>query len=176
MNGGTTILGLFEEIDPAATALTKLQDAENFDWRDLMVMSSVPFPEGVLEADKTKSRLPVITLIFAFVGIGVGLLLAGGSFALYVLRQGAKPVLSGPPIGIISYEFMMLSALTAAFLAALFEMRLPAWRARIYDPRISEGYIGIAARCTDLAGADRAERTLREAGAVDIKRDARSFE
>jgi len=172
----TTILGLFEDIDPAANALNQLQGPGKFNWRDLMVMSSVPFPEGVLEADKSKSHLPLITLIFAFVGIGVGMLLAGGSFALYVVRQGAKPVLSGPPIGIISYEFMMLSALTAAFFAALYEMRLPDWRGRVYDTRISEGYIGIAAHCDDEDHARRAESTLRKAGAVDIKRDERSYD
>jgi len=176
MSVETTVLGLFEEIDPATAALNRLQDAERIDWRDLMVMSSVPFPEGVLEADRSKSRLPLITLIFAFVGIAVGLALAGGSFALYVLRQGAKPVLSGPPIGIISYEFMMLSALTAAFFSALYEMRLPSWRSSVYDARISEGYIGIAARCDDEENANRIENALRESGAVDIRRDHRSFE
>ena len=176
MASETTVLGLFEEIDPAASAVNRLLQIDQFDWRDVMVLSSVPFPEGVLEADKSPSRLPLITLIFAFVGIGIGLLLAGGSFALYVIRQGAKPVLSGPPIGIISYEFMMLSALTAAFVAALYEMRLPAWRGRVTDPRISEGYIGVAAHCADENSAKRAETALQESGAVDVKRDSRSFD
>ena len=176
MESETTILGLFEEIDSAAAALNNLLNNEKFDWTDVMVMSSVPFPEGVLEADRSKSRLPMITLTFAFVGIGIGLLIAGGSFALYVIRQGAKPVLSGPPIGIISYEFMMLEALTAAFFAELYEMRLPAWRSRVYDSRISEGYIGIAAHCTDASSLGRAEGALQAAGAIEVKRDQRSFE
>jgi hypothetical protein len=175
MTSETTVLGLFEEIEPAAKALTRLQLRDKFDRRDLMVLSSTPFPEGVLEADDTKSRLPFVTLLFAFVGIGLGLILAGGSFALYVIRQGDKPVLSGPPIGIISYEFMMLSALTAAFFTALYEMRLPAWRNRVYDRRISEGYIGIAIHCGDEGGARRAEVACQEEGAVDVKRDARGF-
>ena len=176
MEKPTTVLGMFEEIDPAAKALTCLQDDGKFVPKDLMVMSSVPFPEGVLQADQSKSHLPLITLIFAFVGIAIGLVVAGGSFVLYVIRQGAKPVLSGPPIGIISYEFMMLSALTAAFFAALYEMRLPSWRSSVYDSRISEGYIGIAARCSDSSQADSIESALRDSGAVDIRRDNRSFE
>ena len=176
MDSKITVLGLFEEIDPAASAINRMLGAEKRDSRDLMVLSSVPFPEGVLEVDQSKSHLPLITLIFAFVGIAVGLLLAGGSFALYVIRQGAKPVLSGPPIGIISYEFMMLAAITAAFLAALYEMRLPAWRGRVYDRRISEGYIGIAVRCVDANSMSSAEAALRESGAVDITRDSRSFD
>jgi hypothetical protein len=176
MDSSSTVLGLFEEIEPAADALKGLTEVERFAWQDLMVLSSIPFPEGVLESDKSKSNMPLITLVFAFVGIAIGLLLAGGSFALYVIRQGAKPVLSGPPIGIISYEFMMLAALSAAFFCALYEMRLPAWRARVTDPRISEGLIGIAAYCADGPSAERAEALLIGAGAVDVRRDARSFD
>jgi hypothetical protein len=176
METATTVLGMFEEIEPAANALTALQTEAKFVPQDLMVLSSVPFPEGVLDVDNSPSRLPLITLLFAFVGIGVGLLIAGGSFALYVIRQGAKPVLSGPPIGIISYEFMMLAALSAAFFTALYEMRLPAWRARVYDSRISEGLIGIAAYCPSDGRAQQAETALLAAGALDVRRDARSFD
>ncbi len=170
-----TVLGLFEDIPQAANALNRLQDEGGRDTRDLMVLSSVPFPEGVLEADRSPIRLPIVTLIFALVGIGMGLLLAGGTALLYVLRTGGKPIVAGPPIGIIAYEMMMLVALTAAFLTALFEMRLPDWRAKVYDPRISEGLIGIAAHCADEEQARQADGFLREAGAVDVRRDARSF-
>ncbi len=171
----TTVLGLFEDIAHAASGLRGLQNDKR-DSQDLMVLSSVPFPEGVLEADRSPIRLPGITLGFALVGIIVGFLLAGGSALLYVLRTGGKPILAGPPIGIIAYEIMMLFALTAAFLAALYEMRLPSWRARVYDSRISEGLIGIAAHCGDASSAGEAEKILRDAGAVDVRRDARSFD
>lgn len=171
----TTILGLFEEIPHAASALNRLQEEGRHDTRDLMVLSSVPFPEGVLEADRSPIRLPVITVLCALAGIGLGLLLAGGSQELYVLRTGGKPILSGPPTAIIAYEVMMLIALSGAFLAALFEMRLPSWRAKVYDPRISEGLIGIAAHCDTEDAAAQAEAILKEAGAVDTRRDARGF-
>ena len=174
--GDTTILGLFEDIPHAAAALNRLQAEGKRETEDLMVLSSVPFPEGVLEADRSKIRLPLITLIFALIGIGAGLALAGGSAALYVLRTGGKPIESGPPIGIISYEMMMLFALGSAFIAALFEMRLPSWRAKVYDPRISEGLIGIAAHCGTEEEVQQAEAFCREAGAVDVRRDARDFE
>jgi len=172
----TTLLGLYEDIEHAADALAKMQGEAGFASHDLMVLSSVPFPEGVLEADRSKIHLPVIALIFAFVGIGVGLAVAGGSALLYVLRTGGKPIAAAPPIGIISYEFMMLFALVFAFLGALYEMRLPNWRAKVYDPRISEGLIGIAAHCGSETAAARAEELMRGAGAADIKRDNRSFD
>jgi hypothetical protein len=172
----TTILGLFEDIDHAAGALNRLRGKGGAASEDLMVLSSVPFPEGVLEADKSPIRLPLITIIFALVGIAAGVVLAGGSAELYLIRVGGKPISPVPPIGIIAYEMMMLFALSAAFFAALFEMRLPSWRAKVYDPRISEGLIGIAAHCADDDQAAQAERLCREAGAVDVRRDARAFE
>ena len=172
----TTLLALYEEIDRAAAALTTMQQEGGFASEDLMVLSSVPFPEGVLEADRTPIRLPVIALIFAVVGIAVGVLVAGGSAALYVLRTGGKPILPGPPIAIIAYEFMMLFALVFAFFGALYEMRLPSWRAKVYDPRIAEGLIGIAAHCGSETVAERAEQLLKSSGAADVRRDMRDFE
>ena len=172
----TTILGLFEDIDHAAGALNRLRGEGGTAAEDLMVLSSVPFPEGVLEVDKSPIRLPLITIVFALVGIGAGIALAGGTAELYLIRVGGKPISAVPPTGIIAYEMMMLFALTAAFFAALFEMRLPSWRAKVYDPRISEGLIGIAAHCADEKQAVRAERFCRESGATDVRRDARSFE
>jgi hypothetical protein len=171
----TTVLGLFEEISEAAQALNRLRNDGGRDSQDVMVISGVPFPEGVLESDRSPIRLPLWTLIFALVGIGLGLLLALGSQELYTLRTGGKPVASGPPTAIIAYEVMMLVALTGAFIVALFEMRLPSWRAKVYDPRISEGLIGIAAYCTTPEQAEEAESFFRDAGAADVRRDARAF-
>ena len=172
----TTILGLFEEIEGAANALTRLRSEGGAASEDLMVLSSVPFPEGVLEADRSPIRLPLITVAFALIGIGFGIALAAGSAQLYIQRVGGKPISAAPPTAIIAYEMMMLFALSAAFFAALFEMRLPNWRAKVYDPRISEGLIGIAAHCVDDEHAVQAERFCREAGATDVRRDARAFE
>jgi len=172
----TTVLGLFEDIDHAAVALNRLRGEGGKASEDLMVLSSVPFPEGVLEADKSPIRLPLITVIFAFAGIVFGILLAGGTAQLYLIPGGGKPISPAPPIGIIAYEMMMLFALSAAFFTALFEMRLPDWRAKVYDPRISEGLIGLAAHCANETQATQAETFCRDAGAADVRRDARAFE
>jgi hypothetical protein len=171
----SVVMALFTEVSEAAGALRRLRDERQTKPEDTLVLSAAPFPEGVLEVDTTQSRLPLITVVFALIGIVVGILLAGGTALLYVLRQGGKPILSGPPIAIIAYEVMMLSALTAAFVVALREMRLPSWKARVYDPRISEGLIGIAARCESDQDAGETERLLTDAGAVSVRRDARSL-
>ncbi len=172
----TTVLGLFEEIDQAANALNRLKSEGGAESPELMVLSSVPFPEGVLEADRSPIRLPILTVGFALAGIIFGFLLASETAQLYLIRVGGKPISPAPPIAIISYEMMMLFALSGAFFAALFEMRLPSWRSKVYDPRISEGMIGIAAHCATEEKAKQAEAFCREAGASDVRRDARSFE
>ena len=172
----TTVLGLFEELDQAANALERLKREGNTAAQELMVISSVPFPEGVLEADRSPIRLPLLTVGFALTGIAFGIALASGTAELYLIRVGGKPVSAAPPIAIIAYEMMMLFALAGTFFAALFEMRLPSWRSKVYDPRISEGMIGIAAHCATAEKANQAESFCREAGAIDVRRDARSFE
>ena len=172
----TTLLALYEEIDDAAGALTKMQQEGGFDSQDLMVLSSTPFPDGVLEADKSPIRLPIIALVSAFIGIATGFILAGLTPTLYLIRTGGKPLMSAPAIGIISYEFMMLFALLFAFLGALYEMRLPSWRTKVYDERISEGYIGIAAHCSSETVARHASDLLKETNVHDIRTDYRDFD
>jgi len=173
LDNGTTVLGLFRALDPAAKALKTLQEEER-GWRNLLVLSAMPFPEGVLEADKSKSRLTVITVVCALLGIVLGIGLAAGTALLYVIHQGGKPVVSGPPTAIIAYECMMLVALTGVFFRALYEMRLKGWQAKVHDPRISEGMIGIAVRCSTESEAADAEKIFRDLAAADVTRDSGS--
>jgi hypothetical protein len=171
----TTVLGMYEEINSAADAVRRLQSEKQIGWRDLMVMSCAPFPEGVLLVDKSPMRLPLTTVVCAFVGIAFGILLAGGTALLYQIPTGGKPIVSGPPTAIIAYEMMMVFALTGVFFRALHEMRLPNWKANVYDERVSEGLIAIAVHLADDTEAESAINILREAGACDIRRDARRF-
>jgi hypothetical protein len=176
----TTVLSLFEDIPQAAAALSNLHkktdQGEARGSQDVMVISSVPFPEGVLESDKSPMRLPWITFFGGLAGIAFAALIAAGTQALYLNRTGGKPLISWPPVGIICFEFMMLFAMLGCFLGALYEMRLPSWKAKVYDPRISEGLIGIAVYCTSEDEVRQAETLCRQEGAVDVRRDAREFE
>lgn len=171
----TTLLALFDDIDSAADGLRRLQSEAKRDWRDLVVLSAAPFPEGVLQPDHSISRLPLTTVLCALGGIVLGVLLAGGTALLYVIPQGGRPIVPGPPTAIIAYESMMLCALTGAFLRALYELRLPSWKAKVYDERVAEGMIGVGARC-DEDQVSTVESILRDAGAADIRRDSRSLE
>ena len=171
----TTLLGLFDDIESAASGLRQVREAGR-DWKDVVVLSAAPFPEGVLQPDQSTSRLSLTTFLCAIAGIILGVLLAGGTALLYVIPQGGRPIVPGPPTAIIAYEAMMLCALTGAFLRALYEIRLPSWQAKVYDERIAEGLIGIGARVDDDTHASTVEAILRDAGAVDVRRDSRRLE
>ena len=62
-----------------------------------------------------------------------------------------------------------LSILSGLFtvLGIMFESRLPNFTSAPYDPRISEGYIGLLVSRAE-GRIDAAERAMRDAGAVDI--------
>jgi hypothetical protein len=97
----------------------------------------------------------------------VGLLLTIGTQVSYPLVTGGKPILSIPPMINVLYEGTMLGAVLFTVFGIIFESRLPDFGAAPYDPRISEGYLGVlVSRAEGRLGA--AERALRDAGAVDI--------
>ncbi|MBI4297373.1 MAG: DUF3341 domain-containing protein, partial [Chloroflexi bacterium] len=79
------------------------------------------------------------------------------------------PILSIPPMVIITYEGTMLGAILFTIIGIIFESRLPRPRLDLYDPRITEGWIGIEVQGT-LDRLGRAEAALKQAGAKEIKR------
>jgi hypothetical protein len=61
----------------------------------------------------------------------------------------------------------MLGAIIFTVLGVLFESRLPRLGRVPYDPRISEGYLGVVVAGAD-GRLDAAESAVRAAGAVDV--------
>ncbi len=163
---GEALLGLYREPEEAARALDELR-AAGFGGRDLKVLSSLPYPEGAFGEEPDRHRLYVFPLVGAAVGLVVGLLLTAGTQLAYPLVTGGKPILSIPPMINVTYEIVMAFAFIFTTAGILFESRLPDFRAAPYDPRISEGYLGVV-----VSGAngrlEAAERALREAGAIDV--------
>lgn len=157
------VLGLFREPGGVADAIDRLRSA-GFASRDLKVMTDVPYPEGAFGEDPEHHRLYVFPFCGALCGFTVGLLLTMGTQLAYPMVTGGKPILSIPPMINIMYEGTMLGAILFTVLGIIFESRLPDMGDTPYDPRISEGYIGL------LVGHDdgSAENALRDAGAIDI--------
>jgi len=90
--------------------------------QDIEVISSEPIPE--LQSLITRpSRLPVFVISGAIIGIIAGFLLAAGTAWLYPLNTGGMPVVSLLPVGIVSYEAMMLCAVVFGVAGLMIETR-----------------------------------------------------
>ncbi|MCH9036721.1 MAG: DUF3341 domain-containing protein [Chloroflexi bacterium] len=162
-----SLLGLFSTADGAADAVEGLQ-AQDFDDKEFEIMSGTPYPEGAFGEKTTNHRLYVFPFIGAALGFAVAILLTTATQVSYPLVTGGKPILSIPPMAIITYEGTMLGAIIFTVLGIIFESRLPRPKLGLYDTRITEGYVGILVTTTE----DRfkvAKEILTKAGAEDIK-------
>jgi mono/diheme cytochrome c family protein len=79
-------------------------------------------------------------------GLAAGLFLTVGTPLLYSIRVGGQPIIPIPPSIIILFEFTMLGAIVATFAGMIAETRFPEFGQEIYDPRITEGHIGVMVR------------------------------
>ena len=164
----TQLLGLFQDPQQVADAMTELQE-NGFPVEDLDVYSGSPFPEGSFGEYDPPHRLYMFPLVGAMIGFAIGLLWTAGTQISYPLVTGGKPLLSIPPMTIIMYENTMLGAIIFTVLGVLFESRLPKRDLGLYDERITEGYIGVLVDCPEEK-AGQAEALLKTAGAEEIKR------
>jgi hypothetical protein len=158
----SAVLGLFEDPDTVADALDALR-AAGYQDHELTVLSDMPYPEGAFGERETHHNLHRYPLIGAFCGLAVALLVTIGTQLAYPMVTGGKPILSIPPMLMIAFEGTLLGAVVVTILGILLESRLPSFRAAPYDPRITEGYLGVV-----VTRGGPAERMLREAGAIDV--------
>ncbi len=160
------ILALFKEEEEAANATEALQQAgypnDNFE-----ILTGSPYPDGTFGEREAKHRLYVFPFMGALLGFSVALLLTMATQAAYPLVTGGKPILSIPPMIIIAYEGTMLGAILFTVLGIFFESRIPNLRAGLYDPRITEGYIGITVKCAEER-VNAVDQLFRHAGAEDV--------
>jgi hypothetical protein len=163
------ILGLFRDPDAVADALDALRAAGYRD-QDVTVLSDTPYPDGAFGEGETRHSLYVYPFVGALCGFVVGLLVTIGTQVAYPMVTGGKPILSIPPMTIVIYGGTLLGAIVVTILGVLVESRLPDLGASPYDPRIAEGYLGVAI----TSPRDDAEQLLRKAGAMDVVIQAES--
>jgi hypothetical protein len=157
------VLGLFRDPDAVAAALDALREA-GYRGQDVTILSDTPYPEGAFGEGETRHSLYVYPFVGAICGFVVGLLVTISTQLAYPMVTGGKPILSIPPMTIVLYGGTLLGAIVVTILGVLAESRLPNLATAPYDPRIAEGYLGVAV----TSPKDDAERLLRAAGAVDV--------
>ena len=161
------VLGVYATAEAAARAVAALR-AVGIAPCHLEVLTDAPYPEGAFGEERVQHHLYVFPLVGAACGLVVGVLLTIAIQIAYPMVQGGKPLLSIPPMINVLYEGALLGAIVLTVAGVIFESRLPDFSGDPYDPRISEGCVGVLV--THLAGrsVESAERALREAGALDV--------
>ena len=163
------ILGLFEDANYAAEAGDALKRAD-ISPRDYDFLTDAPYPEGAFGEREEPHHLYWFPLVGALVGLTVGIMLTSMTQMAYPLVQGGKPILSIPPMAVVTYESTMLTAIAFTILGILFESRLPRFKMGLYDTRITEGYIGVLVQVEEDQHP-QVTAILTQAGAIDIVRE-----
>lgn len=164
------VLGLYTDANYAAEAGDSLRGS-GLTNQDFDFLTGSPYPEGAFGERHSGHKLYIFPLIGAALGLTAGVLLTSMTQVAYPLVTGGKPILSLPPMAIVTYEGTMLGAILFTVLGIIFESRLPRVRLGLYDDRITEGHIGVMVEC-DEDQVDHVEQILTQAGAVDVKREA----
>jgi len=138
----TTLLALFEDIDPAAEAIDKLHEMGVTDDR-LNVISGVPITHKMLGRPHPWTNVSRLALGGAIAGFFFGLFLNFGTPGLYTVRVGGQAIAPIPPGLIIVFEMTMLFALLSTFLGVFLDSFFPNYGPLQYVPQISDGKIGL---------------------------------
>jgi hypothetical protein len=142
----TTLLALFQDIDPAADAIERLHSLGVAD-DQMEVISGVPILARVLGRPKRRTNVPRLALGGAGIGFLFGLFLAYGTPYLFPLHVGGQPLFPIPPGIILVFEMSMLGLMGTAFIAVFLESYFPTYRKLEYVPEVSDGKVAILFKC-----------------------------
>jgi mono/diheme cytochrome c family protein len=162
------LLGLLHEATPTADTIAQLRQLGVPDEK-ITVMSSMPYRAEMLGRRRARSSVGRIALLGGVLGLLTGLFLSVGIFLLYPLSQGGQPIVPIPPSLIVLFELTMLGTMWATFFGLLVVNKFPTFKPQLYDPRITEGHIGVLAE-VDEALADQVENVLVANGAHHLHR------
>jgi hypothetical protein len=166
MSDTAVVMGSFEEIEATADALDGLR-ALGVPDQDIEIMSSLPYSNKILGRPHLKSRLPLISLGSAALGLLVGVFFTVITPYMYVVRVGGQPIVPTPPTVLLLYEFTMLFLILGTFGGMLWLERLPSFGPEYYDPSLTDGRIAVLIQCPDDKKSAAVD-VLRFQGAEDI--------
>jgi hypothetical protein len=138
----TTLLALFEDIDPAADAIEKLHEMGVTD-DNINVISGVPVTHKMLGRPHPWTNVSRLAFGGAVAGFCFGVFLNYGTPYLYPVPVGGQYITPIPPGMILIFEMTMLFALLSTFLGVFLDSYFPNYRPLEYVPEISDGKIGV---------------------------------
>jgi len=162
----TTLMALFEDLDPAAEAIDQLHKMGIQD-DQINVISGVPVMERILGRPMQRTNVSRLAMGGAIAGFLFGAFLNYGTPKLYSLHVGGQPLLPVPPGMILLFEMTMLFMLLATFLGVFLESYFPNYRPLEYVPEVSEGKIAIFFKCPQ-GEQKKFQEAMSKAGAQSV--------
>jgi hypothetical protein len=144
----TWCLAKFNEPVEARAAIRRLLQS-GIDPQAMDVMTSQPIHGEPFLPEKKPTKLYTWALSGAAIGMVGGASLASFTALAYPLVKGGMPIVAPWTVGLITYETTMLGAILATLAGLLFELRLPSFSNRPYDPSVVDGGVVIAVPCSD---------------------------
>ncbi|HZW02528.1 MAG TPA: quinol:electron acceptor oxidoreductase subunit ActD [Anaerolineaceae bacterium] len=141
-------LALFDEdeINQASDAIALLREKGIPD-RNMTVISGVPFSEHILGRPMNWTRVGLIGLAGALAGFVAAMVLNYGPQLFYPLEVGRVPLFPVFTAIVTTFEITMLGLLISTFIGVFVETITPSYGPEGYDPRITDGKIGILFTC-----------------------------
>lgn len=134
---------LYSDPDSAQHAVNQLRNAGIAD-DDITVIASQPYEEYEFSHRYKETWIFWIAAGGGAVGLAAGLGLALLTELGWPLNTGGMPIVAWWPNLIIMFELTMLGAILATVVSLFITAELPATRARVYDPEVSNGKILVA--------------------------------
>ncbi|MES2125057.1 MAG: DUF3341 domain-containing protein [Gemmatimonadota bacterium] len=162
------VLGSFEHIDAACDAIRGLKASGH---TDLTVYSAAPNHELEAAIGDKISPVRMWTLIGGLTGCT-----AGFSMTIWMAREwpllvGGKPIAAIPAFVVLGFELTILVGALATVAGIVILSMMRSLKGRPFDPRFSDDRIGVFVPCSADKAAE-VERTLTDAGSVEVLRDA----
>ena len=163
----TTLLAMFEDLEPAAEGVDKLQQLGVKD-DDMNVISGIPVKHTILGRPPAITYVSRIGLLGAIMGMFLGLFFIYGVKALYPLMVGGQPIFPIPQGFIITFEMTMLGLMGLSFIGMFVDSGFPSYTPKAYTPEISDGKIAVLFSCPE-GEKEKFIDALKEAGAESIE-------
>lgn len=167
MSDTITLLAMFEELEPAAEGVDKLQQLGVSD-NDMNVISGIPVKNTILGRPAAITYVSRIGFFGAILGMFLGIFFIYGIPYLYPLLVGGQAIFPVPQGFIITFEMTMLGLMGFSFIGMFVDSGFPSYTPKLYTPEISDGKIAVLFSCP-TGEQEKFIDALKEAGAESIE-------
>ncbi len=163
----TTLLAMFNDIEPASEGIDKLQQLGVTD-DDMNIISGIPVKNTILGRPGAITYVSRIGMLGAIMGVFLGVFLIYGIPYLYPLLVGGQPIFPVPQGLIITFEMTMLGLMGFSFIGMFVDSGFPSYTPKQYTPEISDGKVAVLFSCP-TGEQEKFIDALKEAGAEKVE-------